>query len=105
MATARLLLNTFAAWRAPCSVNARGGLVRPPRVGFDITFCDINVPISSSLNWKAKSAGNPASFRFTAWFKAAVVTTVNCSEIRIEQNAPATNIVDQLLNRWKRLER
>ncbi len=23
MATARLLLNTFAAWRAPCSVNAR----------------------------------------------------------------------------------
>jgi len=36
-------------------------LVRPPRVGFDITFCDINVSISSSLNWKAKSGGNRAS--------------------------------------------
>jgi hypothetical protein len=58
----RSLLRTLAAIKAPSSVKTRGSFVRPPRPGFDIAFCDINVSNSSRLTTKEKSAGNRSDF-------------------------------------------
>ena len=45
---ARELESTLESIATPCSVNASGGVRRPPRPsGFDITFCDIKDLYSS----------------------------------------------------------
>ncbi len=49
--------------RIPCSVNTHGNLRRPPRPVFDVAICNIKDSNSSSVSWKAKSAGNRSMLR------------------------------------------
>src|ERR1039458_10417218 len=53
MATARGLLSTVAAIRAPCSVKAKGKVRRPPRPAFDIANCDIKASRARGLRQPA----------------------------------------------------
>jgi hypothetical protein len=48
--TARGLLRTVAAMRAPCSVKTQGIFRSPPRLGFDVANCDIKGLSSSRVS-------------------------------------------------------
>src|SRR5436309_2373086 len=92
MATARELLRTVAAIRAPCSVKARTcfeNLSFPK----DITDCDIP-RISSRVNSNMKSGGNRSALRLTAWFKARV-STPDCCKVAIQENPLFANRADE----------
>lgn len=74
IATARREFKTFAAWIAPCSVNAQGNLRLPPRPDFDIAICDIKGASSGARTRSRKSEGKRSMFRLTASLRRPVLT-------------------------------
>jgi hypothetical protein len=63
-AAARRLRKTLDSIPTPCSVKALGSARRePPRLPFEITFCDFKRATSSGVNRNAKSPGNRAGLR------------------------------------------
>ena len=66
------LRKTLESIATPCSVNAKGKNLLPPR--FDITKCDIKFSHSTIENSNIKSEGNRPVFLFTACFKLLFFT-------------------------------
>ena len=64
--------STFAAMRAPCSVNTVGGYRLPPQL--EVTDCDLKLENSSAVRRNEKSSGKRLRLRRTAWLRTFVST-------------------------------